>query len=245
MKKSQLRNIIREVIREQKPPGDYDLEFEKDPDDNIDDTKPGTPGAPAVGAAPPPAKHTWRDCSNPNGQIFIGNWPPAGPSSTDLWNHFGNPSMGNVVSFPSCGNSNSTQYYYPWLGTTPPMTCGIMCMEYMGLSSTVSYYGTFGIGHNQMNNYTSSPSCGTCGQGPVSPCDPSNFTNAFPQNFGTGAGFPGFGIGACRACGLLPGQTSSVLTTGQWSIPSPNPNFGNLGGVCNIISTNNCCQNII
>ena len=77
------------------------------------------------------------------------------------------------------------------------------------------------------------------------PCDPSNLTNAFPSSFGgTGAGFPGFGPGACRACGFLGGGGmggGSIYINNQQNDPSPNPNFATLGDVCNYIDTNNCC----
>jgi len=76
------------------------------------------------------------------------------------------------------------------------------------------------------------------------PCDPSYLSNAFPPSFGSSAGFPGFGIGACRACGL--GSFSylsspTIPNSVPSSTPSPSPNFATLGDVCNYIDTNSCC----
>lgn len=89
-------------------------------------------------------------------------------------------------------------------------------------------------------NYCADLTCNTAG---CTPCDPSNFTNTFPSNFGTGAGFPGFGPGACRTCSLCLGQGGTPDPT-VMALSSPNPNFNTIGDVCNYISTNNCCSNV-
>ena len=76
------------------------------------------------------------------------------------------------------------------------------------------------------------------------PCDPSYLSNAFPPSFGTYNGFPGFGIGACRACGLGPFSiiaSPTIPNSVPSSTPSPSPNFATLGDVCNYIDTNSCC----
>jgi len=214
MKKSQLRNIIRQLIREQQDVEDIDQNLKPQP--------------PKSSKQPPP-----NACMDPTAK---------------------------VITFQRCDTNHLTGYCCATLNGVQASQANLQELTYINIApqQPAGWYKVFQV-LNPNNlagtsfagmcsgppdptlNYNTIP--GPCSNAP-SPCDPSNFTNAFPSSFGTEAGFPGFGTGACRACGFLGGGGiggGSIYTSNQQNDPSPNPNFATLGDVCNYIDTNSCC----
>lgn len=227
MKKSQLRHIIRQVIREQKDELERDINREPvmDREPRKDDKK----ISPVPGGAPPDRTVRFCNCNYYNaGDDYCAPGPgqsgPTGGWSTTLaqgmWTNTGN--VAQIGDFGEKWNQSTAQPYQA------------------GPNIIMSFPTNWGIGGPVAMNQVSPVPCDQC--------DDNLLMNAFPSSIGV-LQKKSF----CRACGLgtLPnGQpfgsqhVGAIFLNNQAGDSSPSPNFATMGDVCDHMTLMKCCMNV-
>ena len=227
MKKSKLRNIIREIIKEQ-----FRRPFSKKPRP----IKPEKPESDFPDFVSLTRTIEYCECDQYDAQ-------------TNTCNH--SPHINPYFMIPVGGSQSTGPYLIPQVGDK--FCASIPNHINTGLRSDCPNPGSNNANIGMvMNVYPTNTFMGmnvaglllnqneSCGSTSINPCDLTFLNNSIPNLIATNIG------DYCRACGLLPGQTpynqnQDPTNIANMAMSSPNSNFSTVNDVCTHIDTNNCC----